>query len=160
MDFYNQVFYAALQLSIVEEITSASCETDQRVSFQHAVEVCWAVESKTVVLLNAWSPRERTMRTEFQSLGLEVFAGVSSIDPDDDIVIVIDVGAWRCWDVRQNVKFLRLKCPSAATCIVTGYIGQGVYAESPINTDFNDARDVLKAAGYGFFSWGGAGHDN
>jgi hypothetical protein len=139
-------------VTFAKEIHNASIHLTLEDIVSSAAQASWAVENNIVVLLNAAGFRERNLRTEFQALGLEVFAGVNSPEVGDAPVIVIDAKTWQRPQVQQEVKYWRLEKPNAAICLVTGRHRSNVAVQPIQHPVFDDARAVMWEAGIGFLS--------
>lgn len=145
-------------MKFAAEFTTDPCALSSEARIEEAVQACWSVENMAVILLNADGVREREWRTQFQALGLDVFAGANSLNVGDMPAIVIDAQAWNREDIRRQVEYLRLDKPDAVVCIVTGLLASGWKAQSRPSI-FDDARAFLQEAGFRFFSFGGASND-
>lgn len=124
-----------------------------------AAQTCWDVEDNSVILLHSEGCDERNLRGQLQALGLAVFSGADCRDIGPFPVIVIDARAWQHAEIRQQADSIRRRRPQAAICVVTGLLAARDPSRPAQHPIFDDARAHLQAAGFGFFSIGGASHE-
>lgn len=126
---------------------------------QRAAQMCWAVEDASVILVNSTGTRERVLRTLFHAMGIEVFNGPDGADVGPQPVIVIDCETWRDPGARIRANRIRQQLPEAAMCIVNSVCPMTHDATSEHGPRFDDARALLRAGGFGFFSVNGGSHE-
>lgn len=123
-----------------------------------AARICWEIENNSVILLQEKGPGKAMLRGQLQALGLDVFDGADCADIGPSPVIVIEARNWQRPEMRRAATAIRRGRPEAAICVLSGLLSSDMASHSSNNPVFDDARALLQAAGFGFFSISGGDH--
>jgi len=112
----------------------------------------WAIEDRDVYYLSGLNSDLTRWRSILQALGLTVFTGLDRHDLGETPLIILDSQSWEQDNWAGKINAMRASYPEAAVCVLTGFAPHCPDPDDFEYLEFNDARDVLVAAGISFVS--------